>query len=288
MKQLLSFCSIIMLATLACSLSSNDQTNEQNAAAPTQLAANDNSNSPTATTSPLEIVETSDNSGQSSDGCTPRTEWFRYVVVRGDTLFSIAGRADSSVDELTAANCLDDPTQISSGQTLYVPNEIAAGEEPRSSNELVKIFLIILDDNGASGLKVGCNDSAIEVWQDREKSGDTATDLQASLEELFSIRTSSYGQSGLVHSLAHTDVTVNSVSITGDTATIDLSGDFLFGGVCAAARVEAQIFLTIFQYDGLNQASVTVNGSNLKQWFDMSGRTGDDEPYRRSDFGYLE
>jgi hypothetical protein len=169
-----------------------------------------------------------------------------------------------------------------------LPSEIVSGEEPRSSGELVQIFLIIPEDNGASGLKVGCNDSAIAVWQDEERTGNIATDLQASMEALFSIKTATYGQSGLVHSLADTDVRVDNVTVTSDRATIALSGDFLLIGTCGDARMQAQIFLTIFQYEGLNRAFVTMNGINLKQWFDMSGLTGDDEPYRRGDFGYLE
>jgi LysM repeat protein len=209
-------------------------------------------------------------------------------VVRGDTLFNIARRASSSVDALTAANCLNDPTQISRGQTIYVPNEIAAGEEPRSSNELVQIFLIIPEDNGASGLKVGCNDSAIAVWQDQEKTGNTATDLKASMEALFAIRTATYGQSGLVHSLDTTDVEVDNVTVEGDFATIEMSGDFLLIGTCGDARMQAQIFLTIFQYQDINRAFVTMNGVNLKQWFDMSGLTDDTDPYLRGNFGYLE
>lgn len=288
MKHFALILSICLLTSLACSLSSNDQNdNENNASVPSQVADNNPPQTQTSTPSTGESVSPT-NTPPLDTSCTPRTDWITYTVVRGDTLFSIAQRANSSVSELTTANCLDDPTQISAGQRLYVPNTVSPPDPPRSSDELISIYLIIPNDDGASGIQVGCADSAISVWRDREKTGDTPTDLRASLEELFSIHTEIYGQSGLQHSLADTDVTVNNVSISGGVATIDLSGDFLLIGVCSDARMRAQIVLTIFQYDGINEALVRVNGNNLKQWFDMRGVTGDNEPFYRSEFDFLE
>jgi hypothetical protein len=47
--------------------------------------------------------------------------------------------------------------------------------------------------------------------------------------------------------------------------------------------MEAQILLTVFQYPGFDSAMVTINGTNMKQWFDASGTVGDGEPYWRSE-----
>jgi len=53
--------------------------------------------------------------------CTPRTNWPIYTVVAGDTLFGIAVRVGTTVDDLVAANCLTNADTISAGQRLYVP-----------------------------------------------------------------------------------------------------------------------------------------------------------------------
>jgi LysM repeat protein len=48
-----------------------------------------------------------------------------YIVQAGDSLLSIAGRYGITLDELVAANGLDDPNFVFSGQRLVIP---AAGE----------------------------------------------------------------------------------------------------------------------------------------------------------------
>lgn len=53
--------------------------------------------------------------------CILRTDWFVYIVQRGDTLGSIARRAQSTIAELAAANCLANVNIIFTGQTLYLP-----------------------------------------------------------------------------------------------------------------------------------------------------------------------
>lgn len=64
--------------------------------------------------------------------CTPRTEWPSYTVKAGDTLGTIAQAAGSSIAELTAGNCLENPNLIEVGQTIYVPQEIALVPTPTS------------------------------------------------------------------------------------------------------------------------------------------------------------
>jgi hypothetical protein len=52
--------------------------------------------------------------------CVKRFYWSTYRVQAGDTLFSIAARAGSSVNELMQANCREND-RIYSGELLYVP-----------------------------------------------------------------------------------------------------------------------------------------------------------------------
>jgi LysM repeat protein len=52
--------------------------------------------------------------------CIPRTDWPIYIVQPGDTLFSIAARTGTTVDQLRRANCLPN-NNIYAGQNLRVP-----------------------------------------------------------------------------------------------------------------------------------------------------------------------
>jgi heat shock protein HslJ/LysM repeat protein len=228
---------------------------------------------PTATSAPASTPT-------SVPPCAVRTDWFEHIVVRGDTMYNIAQRSGSSVDELAAANCLDDPRRIYVGQKLYIPQPVTTGDSPPAKR--VEFYLILRGDAGQSGPAVGCGDSAIAVWRDRTRTGSLQGDIRASLEELFSIQTATYGQSGYYHSLHDADLTVQSVTVDGDTATIELTGTLLPVGSCADAQMQAQILLTVFQYPGVNSVLITVDGKNVKQLFDVSGMVGDDQAYERS------
>ena len=58
-----------------------------------------------------------------NEDCMPPDDWFEYTVARGDSLTRIAQLTNSTVDELIAANCLDNPNRIRVGATILVPNE---------------------------------------------------------------------------------------------------------------------------------------------------------------------
>ena len=47
--------------------------------------------------------------------------WVTYTVEPGDSMGLLADQTDSSIAELTQANCLDNADQIFVGQLLYVP-----------------------------------------------------------------------------------------------------------------------------------------------------------------------
>ena len=53
--------------------------------------------------------------------CVVRTDWFTYTVQSGDTLFRIAQRVGSNVNELALANCLSNTNLVYVGQVLRVP-----------------------------------------------------------------------------------------------------------------------------------------------------------------------
>ena len=54
--------------------------------------------------------------------CDLQDNWDTYIVQRGDSIARIASVTGSTIDELTEANCLENPNRINIGQELYVPN----------------------------------------------------------------------------------------------------------------------------------------------------------------------
>lgn len=67
--------------------------------------------------------------------CVPRTDWaYRYTVVPGDTLSSIASRAGVSIVQLQAGNCLANANQIFAGQVLRVPVPVISTSTPTATD----------------------------------------------------------------------------------------------------------------------------------------------------------
>jgi LysM repeat protein len=221
--------------------------------------------------------------------CAVRSDWPTYAVVAGDTLYSIARATGSTIDELAGANCLPNANQLEVGQILYVPQAAPAAAPTATSTVAapqqfygMEIYLIAIGDQSGSGLPVGCGDAAISQQTARQPTGDLATDLRAALEEMFAVRTGNT-TSGIVNAFESSPLTVQSVTVSGSQATIQLGGPLILSGTCADARMEAQLVLNVFKYGVISSALITVDGQNIKQTFDMSGQTGSADPYTRAD-----
>ncbi len=125
MKRLWIVMIALIAAGLACNLggSDNDNTTLPTLAPPTDavIPTSTPAQSPAPTLTPTPFLSATPQP-TSAPACTPRTAWPTLTVSPGDTLFGIALRVGSTVDELVAANCLGNANTITVGQRLYVPN----------------------------------------------------------------------------------------------------------------------------------------------------------------------
>jgi hypothetical protein len=146
----------------------------------------------------------------------------------------------------------------------------AEGAFPTSlpTPHMVEIYLIALEDNGQTGIAVGCGDSAVPVQVQIEP---TQGVLKAALEALLAIKEQYYGQSGLYNALYQSDLQVESVKITDGNAEVHLSGSLILGGECDNPRVQAQLEQTILQFSTVTQASVYINGKTLADALSLKG-----------------
>lgn len=140
-------------------------------------------------------------------------------------------------------------------------------EQPEAIGE-VQVYLIALSDGTTLG-PVGCGDDKVAVT--RVLATPTTDPLRAALDELFSIQTRDYGQSGLYHTLWSSRLKVDKITETTTNVKIELSGPLLLGGVCDNPRVEAQIVETAKLYSGGKTVEVFLEGKSLSDALSLKG-----------------
>ncbi len=89
--------------------------------------------------------------------------------------------------------------------------------------------------------------------------------LVAALNELLAIDDGLYGQSGLYSLLYQSTLKLDSATIVGGKATINITGKTQLGGVCDNPRVKAQIEETVSQFSTVTQVAVFINNIPIDQ-----------------------
>jgi hypothetical protein len=148
---------------------------------------------------------------------------------------------------------------------METPLAPATAEPP--TFDRVNVYLIALDDDGRSGKRIGCGDSAVAV----ERSiAPTAAPLRAALDELLALDDFFYGESGLYNALAHFDVEVSRIELENGKATVHLTGEYLLIGTCEDPRFLAQLEETVLQFPTIDAVEIFINGENLKEIISMA------------------
>jgi hypothetical protein len=132
-----------------------------------------------------------------------------------------------------------------------------------SESYLGTVYLVALDDDGASGPPVGCKDSLVGVKRYIEYPGNVEANITQTLQSLFAIGEQWYGQSGLYNSLHDSNLSVASVAVNDGHATVALEGTVAIGGVCDEPRIVGQIVLTVLNVPGVTSAAITLSGVQI-------------------------
>lgn len=154
---------------------------------------------------------------------------------------------------------------IESIPTATSTDESAENEATSTPDSIdVKIAMIALEDNGASGKKIGCDDSVVMISQ--EITPYTTGTLRAAFVRLLSLKETSYGgELGLYNALAQSDLTLDDVSLEGGVATVEISGQPVLGGVCDIPRFVAQLEETALQFDTVSAVEILLNGEPIDE-----------------------
>jgi len=142
-----------------------------------------------------------------------------------------------------------------------VSSPIPPTQETSPTPFQANIYMIAVGDNGASGKKIGCDDSVVSVPIAIAASSDP---VKGVLDALLSIHDQNYGQSGLYNSLYQSRLKVDSVTVdNNERATVNLSGVYLLGGECDDPRFRAQIEETILQFPQIKTVEIFINNISL-------------------------
>jgi hypothetical protein len=156
------------------------------------------------------------------------------------------------------------PTSVPPAPTrrLIITRQPTVTAAPVPGMTATYLYLIALNDGGQAGKQIGCGDSVIPV---QVVMPTTQKVLRASLEALLSNKSRFYGQSGLYNALYQSDLHVQSATIDGGKATVNLTGTLVLGGVCDNPRVEAQITETTLRFSTVQTVAVFINGKTLAE-----------------------
>jgi hypothetical protein len=132
----------------------------------------------------------------------------------------------------------------------------------------LKIFMISLNTGGS----VGCGDDAVWFYSGVPSKNSPAQNALAALNALFSIKTETYA--GYTNSIYASNMHAQSINFDPSTglAIIYLSGTFTKPkDLCEAARMRAQIWSTIYQFEPIKKANIWIGNKLLGDLLNIPG-----------------
>lgn len=127
---------------------------------------------------------------------------------------------------------------------------------------------------------VGCDSYMTTIDTGIERTGNVSQDIETALNEMFTANTAFFEESvAITNFWGGGDFIAETNTFEGSRVNLDISGELLLQGACSDAVMEAQLLLTIFDNNLVEEAYITINGENMKQIFDASGTVAEDTPY---------
>lgn len=183
---------------------------------------------------------------------------------RDDAAVPARGSEARSVDSSAAAG---EPPSASTGRNTPPasladtnPKQLSVDTVPANSGA-VRIFVVVLNDTGKTGERVGCGDRVAGVAIN--SSGNPAP-LRLALDSLLALRMLNSSGTGIYNALYRSALQVTRVVVADSHAVVHLGGRFTYGGVCDAPRIEAQLTRTATQFPAVRTASFFINGQPLR------------------------
>jgi LysM repeat protein len=266
---------LLIPAVTACNLASNEleatitPSPTSIAAFVTNTAAASIRETPTPRT-PTATPQSSTATAQpTSASCTVRADWtITYTVVAGDTLSSIAGRANTTTSDLATGNCLANVNIITVGQRLRVPRTLVVWTPtftptPTATNTPTGPTILSFS---ASPNPANFNSTVTLTWQTRGAGG--VRIRYTSRQPVQLSTTSILAPSGsTTFSLVEPAIQNNQITIT--LILTDATGTFLVnssgGNYTQDLIIRLNPYPTVLSFTS-NPTSVTAGGSATLSW----------------------
>jgi hypothetical protein len=129
--------------------------------------------------------------------------------------------------------------------------------------ETVQLFIVELANGEALSMLdvIGCGDMLVPVEHDIVEHTDIEQRIAATLAMLFVFEP----EDDLYNVFVETgsDLYVENVTVEGSTATVNIVGTLLSGGVCDHPRIEEQLRHTVLQFAEIDEVELLYNGEPL-------------------------
>ena len=153
------------------------------------------------------------------------------------------------------------PLALLAGFACYARRDSAQGLETGTRTSKVQVYVIALNDHGATGRATGCGDSAVPLDLDLPA---PAPALQGALSALLTLEDGAAETRGLYNALAHSPLKVDRIDRTGPEVRVYLSGYVELGGDCDGPRILSQLTETVLQFHDVQHARFFLDGKPLQ------------------------
>jgi len=152
------------------------------------------------------------------------------------------------------------PLVVMAGLTCCARRDSAQVLKAGTRTSKVQVYVIALNDRGATGRATGCGDSAVPLDVDLPA---PAPALEGALSALLTLQDGAETK-GLYNALAHSPLKIDRIDRTGPEARVYLSGYVELGGDCDGPRILSQLTETVLQFHDVQHAQFFLDGKPLQ------------------------
>lgn len=125
----------------------------------------------------------------------------------------------------------------------------------------VRVFLILPDDGGSTGIAAGCGDSAVPV---EVKLAEAEPALRGALRALLDMHSRFDRASGLYNALYASPLSLQRIDRVGAEARVYLTGYVEIADSCDGKRALAQLTETALQFPDVQKVQLWLDGKPLR------------------------
>lgn len=189
--------------------------------------------------------------------------------------------ASASASSEPAASATETPTGSASPSASATPTPTATApaspsataSSPAAAAREASVYWVSLAGSGHDGVEFpGCGDQLVETTVPAQGSGQvgSAERVEAGIKALLANEDYEHSD-GLVNALYQSELTLQDVTLEGDTVVVELSGQPISAGTCDDPRIISQLEYTAATNAGAYTARVLVDGTPIQEHLSQKG-----------------